>query len=83
MKQRERDSHQLLKTYTPPKQKQACARPLRDGNSERTKKQICDLLVIVPKGENITTAQYVHYSNEKLSIHDDWKFHIFHQANQN
>lgn len=29
------------------------------------------------------SPQYVQYSNEKLSLHDDWKFHIFHQPIKN
>lgn len=36
------------------------------------------------KGENITTApKHVQYSNENLSLHDDWKFHIFHHPIKN
>lgn len=29
------------------------------------------------------SPQYVQYSNEKLSLDDDWKFHTFHQPIKN
>lgn len=40
-----------------------------------------------PKGEEtsqqLMSSQYVQYSNEKLSLHDDWNVHIIHQPIEN
>lgn len=54
----------ITKTYISPKQKQVCAWALRDGSDAWVLKQICDILVIVPKAKK-KEEQYI-----TMSFHD-------------